>query len=152
MGEGAIGLGHLVRVFLLLHDATGVVVGVDDLGGEGVAHGHTLAGVGGVDDPTEGERFLALKRNFHGHLIGGAADAATLHLEARTRVFERAEQQVDRITLLELLGNFLERTVDDALGKILLAALHDDIDQVRDERALVTGIRDGLAFFCSVTA
>jgi hypothetical protein len=38
------------------------------------------------------------------------------------------------------------------LGKVLLAALHDDIDEVRNERAVVAGIRDGLAFFCSVTA
>ena len=74
-----------------------------------------------------------------GHLVGGATDAAALHLEAGTGVFQRAEQQVDRVALLELLGDLLEGTVDDALGKVLLAALHDDIDEVRDQRAACSG-------------
>src|SRR3954467_11933672 len=34
MGEGAIGLRHLVSVFLLLHDRARVVVRVDQLSGE----------------------------------------------------------------------------------------------------------------------
>ena len=114
-------------------------------------HRHALAGGGGVDDPAEGQALLALKRNFDRHLVGGATDAAALHLEAGAGVFERAEQQVDRVALLELLGNLLEGAVDDALGEVLLAALHDDIDEVRDERALVADIRDDLAFFGSVT-
>src|SRR5256885_3049906 len=42
MGEGAVGLGHLVHLFLLLHDGAGVVVGVDDLGGDRLAHRDAL--------------------------------------------------------------------------------------------------------------
>src|ERR1043166_6432504 len=45
MGEGAVRLGHLVGVFLLLHDAARVVVGVDDLGCESVLHRETHAGM-----------------------------------------------------------------------------------------------------------
>src|SRR5476649_2161907 len=43
VGEGAIRLGHLVGVFLLLHDAPRIVVGVDDLRRESVAHRRALA-------------------------------------------------------------------------------------------------------------
>src|SRR5438045_3202357 len=43
MGERTIGLGHLVHFFLLLHDGAGVVVGVDDLGGDRLAHRDALA-------------------------------------------------------------------------------------------------------------
>src|SRR5258708_7780716 len=53
VGEGAIRLRHLVGVFLLLHDATRIVVSVDDLSGESVLHRDTLAGAGGVDDPAQ---------------------------------------------------------------------------------------------------
>src|SRR5208283_1834368 len=38
MGEGAVRLGHLVGVFLLLNHRARVVVGVDDLGRERVTH------------------------------------------------------------------------------------------------------------------
>src|SRR4051812_16850373 len=76
VSEGAIRLRHLVGVFLLLHDATGVVVGVDDFGRERVLHRDTLATVGRINDPAQREGLLALERNFHGHLIGGATDAA----------------------------------------------------------------------------
>src|SRR5882724_2988155 len=152
VGEGAIRLRHLVRVFLLLHDTAGVVVGVDDLGREGLPHRRALATRGRVNDPAQREALLALKRNFHRHLVGGATDAAALHLEAGTGVFQRAEQQVDRVALLELLRNLFKRAVDDALGKVLLAALHDDVDQVGDERAAVAGVRGDLAFFGSVAA
>ena len=104
---------------------------------------HALAAAGGVDDPAQGQALLALKRNLNRHLVGGAADAAALHLEAGAGVFERPEQQVDRIALLQLFGDLLEGAVDDALGKVLLAHLHDDVDQMRDERALVADIGRG---------
>src|ERR1035438_1002976 len=65
MGEGAVRLGHLMCVFLLLHHRARVVVGVDDLGGQGVAHGDALAGTRGVDDPADSEAFLPLERNFN---------------------------------------------------------------------------------------
>ena len=67
------------------------------------------------------------------------------------QIFKCTEHQINGITLFELLGNLLERTVDNALGKVLLAALHDDIDEMRDERALVARIGNSLAFLSSVT-
>ena len=115
-------------------------------------HRHALAAVSGVDDPAKREGFLALERNFHGHLVGGATDTAALHLKAGAGVFQRAKEEINRITLLQFLGHLLEGTVNDALGKVLLAALHDDVDQMGNEGALVTSVRDDLAFLCSVAA
>ena len=151
MGESAISLRHLVGVFLLLHDGARIVVGIDDLSGEGILHRNALAAARGRDDPAQCERLLTLERNLDRHLIGGATDPATLHFEARARILEGAQQQVDRIALFELFRNLLERTVDDALGKILLAALHDDVDEMRHQRALVANIRQRVAFLGSVT-
>src|SRR6185312_2199081 len=55
MGESTVGLGHFVHLFLLLHDGAGIVVGVDDFGGNGFAHWGALAAGGGEDDPPESE-------------------------------------------------------------------------------------------------
>src|SRR6478609_1397132 len=152
MGEGAIGLGHLVHFFLLLHHAAGVVVGVDDLGGDGLAHRDALAAVGGVNNPAESQGLLALERDFNRNLVGGATDAAALHFQLRAGVFHGAHQQVDRVALLELLAHLLEGTVDDALGKRALAALHDDIDEVRNQSAVIADIRNGGTVSGSATA
>src|SRR3954471_21554407 len=43
MGESTVGLGHLVHFFLLLNDRAGVVVRVDNLGGDGFTHWGALA-------------------------------------------------------------------------------------------------------------
>jgi hypothetical protein len=95
---------------------------------------------------------LALIGNLHGHLIGRAADAAALDLKARAGVLQRTDHQVHRVAFAELLAHPLKRTVDDALGEALLAALHDDVDQMRNQRAAVTDVRNGLPLNCSVTA
>jgi len=61
-----------------------------------------------------------LERNFNRNLVGGAADAPALHLKAGARIFKGSEEQVHRIPLFELLRDFLEGTVYDALGRFFL--------------------------------
>jgi hypothetical protein len=85
-------------------------------------------------------------------LVGCAAHATALDLETGTRVLERTQHKVYRITFLQLLGDLLKGSVDNTLGKVLLAVLHDHVDEVSDQRAVVTDIRNDLAFLCSVTA
>src|ERR1035438_3232484 len=97
MGKGAVGLSHLVGVFLLLHHRARVVVGVDDLGSEGVAHGDALPRARGVDDPAYREAFLALKGDLDRDLVGGPADAAALDLEPGAGVLEGAEEEIHRV-------------------------------------------------------
>src|SRR5688500_8153146 len=142
---------HLMSVFFLLNDRGCVVLSVDNFVREGILHWDSLSAGGCVDDPTQRERLLTLERNFHGNLVGGATNTATLHLEARARIFQRTEHEINRVALLELLGNFFKSAVNNALSKILLAALHDDIDEVRDQRAVVSNVRNDLALLSSVT-
>ena len=152
MGEGAIGLGHLVGVFLLLNNRTGVVVGVDNLGSQSVLHGDTLAAGCGGDDPAEREALLALVGDFNRDLVGRTTHAAALDLQAGTGVFQSADHQVNGITLFDFLGDLLNRTVDVALGGVLLAVFHDDINEMGNQRAVITDVRSGLALIGFVTA
>ena len=80
-------------------------------------------------------------RNFHGNLIGRPADAAALDFQLRTAVFQRAQKKFHRIALFKLFADALNRAVDDALRDRLLAVLHDDVDQLAHQRAVVAGIR-----------
>jgi len=117
VGEGAVRLGHLVRVFLS-SDTAGVVVGIDDLGARASSIAVPL-GPWPRHDPAQRKALLALKRNFDGHLVGGATDAAALDLERGGAFFQRAEQQVDRVALLQLLRNLSNAPYNEPLGKVL---------------------------------
>src|ERR687884_1181492 len=79
--ERLVGLGHAVRVVLLLDGVAAVVGSVEHLAGEAVGHRLLAAGAGRADDPADGETPSALLRDFDGHLVGRAADAARLDLD-----------------------------------------------------------------------
>ena len=81
VGEGLVGLGHLVHVFATLHRGTEAVGGVEDLVGEALGHGALAAGAGVGDDPAEGQRGGPAGLDLDGHLVGGAADTTALDLE-----------------------------------------------------------------------
>ena len=121
MGEGLVGLGHLVRVVALLHRVAAVLRGVDELGGEPLAH-RLLAAVARVrDEPAHRQRDAALRADLDGDLVGRATDAAALDLELRLHVVERLAEDLERLFLEALLDD-VERAVEDALGGRLLAA------------------------------
>src|SRR2546425_4674010 len=86
MREGLVGLRHLVRVLSLLHSRPAVVGRVQQLTGQLLRHAAFRAPPGGADHPTHGQRRSTLGPNLHRHLIGGAADAARLHLDGRLHV------------------------------------------------------------------
>jgi hypothetical protein len=102
VGEGLVGLGHLVRVFLLLHRVAAVVRGVHDLAGELLHHGllATIAAV--LDDPAHREGHAAVLTDFDGNLVGRATDAAALHLEHGLDVVEGALEDLERLFLRAL--------------------------------------------------
>src|SRR5205085_1324468 len=90
VGEGAVRLGHLVGVLATLHSGTEAVAGVEDLVHEAVGHRCLATGARIADEPAQGERGAAARLDLDGDLVGGATDAAALHLEARLDVVERA--------------------------------------------------------------
>src|SRR6476661_6536421 len=136
VGEGLVGLGHLVGVLALLHSGTEAVGGVEDLVHQ--ALGHRLLATGGrvADEPAQRQRGAAVGLDLDRHLVGRTADAAGLDLDGRLDVVERALERDDRVGA-GLLAGALEGAVDDALGDLLLAVeqhLGDELgDQLRPE-------------------
>ena len=143
-------------VITLLDDVALTLERLDDLGGDGGGHAHAVAGAGERRHPAERERELADRVDLHRDRIGGAAHAASFHLHLRLHVLDGLRDDLQRIgddgllvalALLELGGilldrflDLLHRTVHDALGRGLLAVLHDHADDVRDQLGVELGI------------
>src|SRR6476469_4452915 len=141
VGEGLVGLGHLVGVLALLHSGTEAVARVEDLVHEEIGHG-LLATVGGVPyDPAQGQRGVAVGLDLDGDLVGRAADAAGLDLDGRLDVVHRALERDDGVGA-GLLAATLESGVDDALRHGLLAVLQDLGDELGDQLRAVDRVRD----------
>src|SRR5215218_5840403 len=83
VGKGLVGLGHAMRVFLLLDGAAAVLRGLEQLAGEAGPHRLLAAGLRNLDDPAHGKGQLAARADFHRDLVGRAADAAGLDLDRR---------------------------------------------------------------------
>src|SRR3954470_20414129 len=75
VGEGLVGLGHLVRVLATLDAGTKAVAGVEDLVHEALGHRLLAALLGVAEEPAQGERGAAGRLDLDRHLVGGATDA-----------------------------------------------------------------------------
>jgi hypothetical protein len=141
VGEGLVGLRHLVGVLPALHGGTETVGRVQDLVLQTLGHGVLTADLRVADEPAQGQRLGAARLDLDGHLVGGAADAAGLHLEGRLDVLQGLLEGGDGVGT-GLGADTLEGTVDDALGGGLLAVLEDLVDQLRDDRGAVDRVDD----------
>src|SRR5690606_6775111 len=65
--EGAVGVGHAVRVLALLDRVAAVVGGVHQLAREARGHGRLRTPAGGGDQPADGERLGALRTDLDRH-------------------------------------------------------------------------------------
>jgi hypothetical protein len=147
VSECLVGFGHAMGVFALAHGGTAVFGGIHELMGEAERHRLLAAGSRGFDDPAHGERLAALRAHFHGHLVGGAADAARLHFNHRLHVVERGREHGDGIAsrLAGLLDDAIDRTVEDSFGGRLLAALHDDVHELGEHVIVEFRVRQDVA-------
>src|SRR4051812_48590556 len=136
VGEGLVGLGHLVGVLTPLDAGAEAVAGVEQLVHEPLGHGLLAALPGVADQPPQGEGRAPVGLDLDRHLVGGAADAAALDLERRLDVVEGALERDDRVGA-GLLAAPLEGVVDDPLGERALAAGEDLVDQRRHDRRAV---------------
>src|SRR5680860_453499 len=132
VGEGLVGLGHLVGVLTLLHSGSEAVGRVEDLVHQPFGH-RLLATVRGVaHEPAQRQRGAAVGLDLDRHLVGGTADAAGLDLDGWLDVVERTLERDDRVSAGLLTGAF-EGAVDDALGNLLLAVLKHLGDELGDQ-------------------
>src|SRR4051794_14922282 len=132
VGEGLVGLGHLVGVLATLHRGTEAVGGVEDLVHEPVGHG-LLTSLGGVaDQPAQREGGAPGALDLDRHLVGGATDAAGLDLDGRLDVVHGPLER-DHGVGAGLVAAALEGGVDDALGDLLLAVLEHLGDELGDQ-------------------
>src|SRR6478752_4158648 len=88
VGEGLVGLGHLVRVLALLHSGTEAVARVEDLVHEALGHRLLATVLGVADQPAEGQRGAAARLDLDRHLVGGATDTTGLDLDGRLHVVQ----------------------------------------------------------------
>ena len=119
--------------------------------GETVLHRLLATAAGSLDEPTDGERAGATSGDLDRHLVAGATDAAGLDLDVRRDRLERCLERLDRL-LAALLCQRVERAVDDALGRALLAVEHDLVDQLLDETVVVDTVGLNFTDLCGVTA
>src|SRR5215469_7828002 len=144
VGEGLVGLRHAVRVLALAHGSATVLRGVHQLVRQAKCHGLLATVAGSLDHPAHRQCLAAGGPNFNRHLVGGAADAPRLHFDYGLDVVERRRQYLDRLTALlaGLLGDAVERAVDDPLGGGLVAALHDDLHELGEHLVIVLRVRE----------
>src|SRR5688572_5057732 len=137
--ERLVRFSHAVRVFLLLHGVAFALGRRDHLGCELLGHRLLVAVARVADEPAHGEGSAALGTHLDGHLVGGATDAAALHLhdrfEVRERLLEDVHAWLARARLDEIHG-----AVEEALGRRLLALQHEGVDELRNGLAVVARI------------
>src|SRR5690242_5924080 len=115
MAEGAVRLGHLVRVLAALDGSAEAVHRVDELGRELLAHRLAAPLARRLDEPADAERQPAVAADLDRHLVGRATDAAGLDLDDRRRVPERRLEDLEARSMRLGLGPG-ERLAEDPVG------------------------------------
>src|SRR5215212_154573 len=143
MAEGLVGLGHLVGVLAPLDGGAKAVHGIDELGGELLAHALAAALARRLDEPADAERQPPLAADLDRHLVRRAADAAGFDLDDRSGIPERGLHDLEARPLRLELGP-RERLAQDALGEAALAVGHELRVEARrrpvDRDVLVLGL------------
>src|SRR3989337_3639986 len=121
VGEGLVGLGHLVDVFPLFDRRSRVVGGVKDLAGQAPGHIWFLPLAGDGHQPANGQGAGPPRGNLHGNLIRSPAYPPGPNLHVGTDVVDRSLEDHHRV-LADLAFDQLEGSVDDAAGGVLPGA------------------------------
>src|SRR4029077_13233078 len=95
MAEGPVGLRHLVRVFSSLDRRAEAVHGIDELGGELLAHALAVGLAGRLDEPADTARHAAIAPDLDRDLVGRATYAARLDLDDGRRVAHRRLEDLE---------------------------------------------------------
>src|SRR5579863_8046319 len=134
MGEGFVGFGHAVDVFLLLDGTAAGICRVDQFIRKLVDHGAPGAFARILQEPANGQRLAAERIHFHRYLIVGATDATRLDFQQRLGVFQRLLENLEGV-VVGLFGDLIHGAVEHALRGALLAFPHHRADELLDEIA-----------------
>ena len=152
MCESTVSLSHTVHVFLALEGAALVVIGIHDLGCELVGHSlaATLASV--TDHILHADALLTVGTDLSRHLESGTTDAAALDLYLRGDVVEGLFPNFKAAELVvgHLGADEVEGVVEDFVGCVLFAVVHQVIDELGDFDVTIDGVGkdDPLLGFC----
>ena len=109
VGEGAVRLGHAVRVFAALDGGALPVRGIENLIGELLGHRSAGTAASGGQNPANRQTLATASLDLDRHLIGRAADSARLDLEERSRVGDSLLEDLERATARSLFDDVRAR-------------------------------------------
>ena len=132
MGERFVGLGHLVRIILLLHRSTTTCSCIDKLTSQFFGHGFLVTLSRVLNQPTKGEGRSAVAPNLDGYLVYRTTDTATLHFQVRLDVIKRLLEQAKGVFAVRLSMMSNEPyTMASAVGRFLRG--HQAVDELRQK-------------------
>ena len=88
--KSLVGFGHTVRIFFLLEGAAFTLSCCDDLVGQLVGNGFTIALAGETDEPLHAQGYFTIGANLSRYLEGSATYTTATHFYSRGNVYEGA--------------------------------------------------------------
>ena len=122
MRESLVGFCVLVHILALLDGCAEIVARVHDLAYEALFHGLLAALAGVIHEPAQSQSLATGGTDFDRHLIGGAADTASLDFELGHDVVHRLGESVKRL----LAGLFLD-DVKSIVNDLPVSYTHLDV-------------------------
>jgi hypothetical protein len=104
-----------------------------------------------VDQPADGQRLAPLGADFHGHLIGGATDAARTHLDGRLHIVQRLMEQPHGSLLPPLRFSVSMAAYTMPSATRLLAVIHQHVHETAEDNITELRVRQNFALLCAVT-
>src|SRR5688572_18345972 len=96
MGKRLIGVGHTMRVVLLLYGVATIIGGIENLGRETIGHRLFAARTRVGDNPTNSQGTAPLLVNFNRNLISRTTNASGLNFHRRLHVIDGSFENLDR--------------------------------------------------------
>jgi hypothetical protein len=122
VSKGLVGLGHFMRIFLLLYGPTFVIGGSQKLGCQFIGHRLVVSATGVLNKPPNRQSGAPFRTNFHRDLVVGATHSARFYFESRLDVSHRLVENLQTL-LTGFLFQKVKRPIQNVLGGGPLASL-----------------------------
>src|SRR3989338_1270993 len=141
MGEGLIGLSHLMCVLPLCVCRTLLPTPIQQFVSQSPVHGTTFFGLCRLNDPPHGQRHLPLSGHFYGYLIRSAADAPGTNLYQWLHVIYGRLENLYRPFVLGLLAYVIHGGIKHPLRRALFPFPHQAVYKLSRQFAVVSYVR-----------